>query len=59
MFKYASGNFYTAISEVVVVVGTKRFFIAVLCVCLAVCHIGFLVAKCQMVLLHCKKKYSS
>lgn len=32
MFKYASGNFYAAINVVVVVVGTKCFFIAVLCV---------------------------
>jgi hypothetical protein len=31
----ASGSFYTGISEVVVVVGTKRFFVAMLWVCLA------------------------
>jgi hypothetical protein len=31
----ASGSFYTGISEVVVVVGTKRFFVAMLCVGLA------------------------
>jgi hypothetical protein len=31
----ASGSFYTGISEVVVVVGTKRFFVAMLWVGLA------------------------
>jgi len=31
----ASGSFYTGISEVVVVVGTKRFFNAMLCAGLA------------------------
>jgi hypothetical protein len=31
----ASGSFYNGISEVVVVVGTKSFFVAMLCVGLA------------------------
>ena len=30
MFKYASANFYTGISETVVVVGVQRLFVAML-----------------------------
>jgi hypothetical protein len=45
----ASGSFYTGISEVVVVVGTKRFFVAMLRVGLALCKRNEVsIAMCQM-----------
>ena len=56
----ASGSFYTGISEVVVVVGTKRFFVAMLWVCLALwlCSEAEQ-AMCQMLGEHSHKKYDS
>ena len=56
----ASGSFYTGISEVVVVVGTKRFFVAMLWGGLALCKRNEVsIAMCQMRWKHSHKKYDS
>jgi hypothetical protein len=52
----ASGSFYTGISEVVVVVGTKRFFVAML---LALWSRSARREQCAKHFKHSHKKYDS
>ena len=59
MFKYASANFYTGISETVVVVGVQRLFVAMLGLAwlfVPFCKAG---AMCQKRGEHSHKKYDS